>query len=98
MIRKQIPFGTISIPESSIERINKSLSEKRVSGGRYVHEFEEKFAKYVGVKYAIFTNSGTAALKMAYKYFYKELGHSNFAVPRNTKPMPTAKMAKSRNA
>jgi len=35
------------------------------SKGRYVREFEEKFAEYIGVKHAITTTSGTTALHLA---------------------------------
>lgn len=36
-------------------------------GGEEVQKFEEEFAKYVGVKYAITVNSGTSALYIAFK-------------------------------
>jgi len=36
-------------------------------GGEEVQKFEEEFAKYVGVKYAISVNSGTSALFIAFK-------------------------------
>jgi len=35
------------------------------SKGRYVEEFEEKFAEYCGCKYGITTTSGTTALHLA---------------------------------
>ncbi len=35
------------------------------SRGRFVDEFEEKFARYCGVRYGITTNSGTTALHLA---------------------------------
>lgn len=55
-----------------------------LAAGKKTEEFEQKFAKYVGVKYAIFTNSGTAALKMAYKYFIQEVDNQLFWGPENT--------------
>ncbi len=40
------------------------LSGHYVSGPK-VKEFEDRFAEYVGVKYAVAVNSGTAALHIA---------------------------------
>ena len=57
----KIPFGTISITEKSKELINESLNSRRVSSGKYVREFEERFAKLVGVKEAVAVSSGTDA-------------------------------------
>lgn len=39
-----------------------------LAAGKETEAFEQEFADYVGVKYAIFTNSCTSALKMAYKW------------------------------
>jgi len=36
-------------------------------GGEEVQKFEEEFAKYIGVKYALSVNSGTTALFVAFK-------------------------------
>ena len=57
----KIPFGTISITKESKELINKILESGRVSSGRYVREFEERFAKLIGVKEAVAVSSGTDA-------------------------------------
>jgi dTDP-4-amino-4,6-dideoxygalactose transaminase len=56
-----VPFGTISIPEPSLERIGEILHTKRVSSGKYVRMFEEKFAELLGVKEAVALSSGTDA-------------------------------------
>jgi dTDP-4-amino-4,6-dideoxygalactose transaminase len=56
-----VPFGTISIPETSGERIGEILQTKRVSSGKYVRMFEESFADLLGVKEAIALSSGTDA-------------------------------------
>jgi len=45
--------------------LNKCIYENWVSsGGPYVKEFEDKFAKYCGVKYAVACNGGTSALHL----------------------------------
>jgi len=43
------------------------LGAERVSGRSKVEEFEEKFAKYHGAKYAVATSSGSGALDIAVK-------------------------------
>lgn len=53
----------IGIEESNI--IAEVLSTGQLSSGEYVVNFENEFAKYIGTKYAVCTNSGTAALHAA---------------------------------
>jgi dTDP-4-amino-4,6-dideoxygalactose transaminase len=67
-----VPFGTISIPETSRERIGEILQTKRVSSGKYVRMFEESFADLLGVKEAIALSSGTDAdiLALAVRHDY----------------------------
>ncbi|MBD3226855.1 MAG: aminotransferase class I/II-fold pyridoxal phosphate-dependent enzyme [Candidatus Lokiarchaeota archaeon] len=50
--------------EEEIEAVIKVLKSKRLTliSGNRVSEFEKKFASYIGVKYAVAVNSGTAAL------------------------------------
>lgn len=55
-----------------------------LAAGEITKQFEDEFAKYVQAKHAIFTNSGTAALKMAYKYMKEELKVTNVWTPKNT--------------
>jgi CDP-6-deoxy-D-xylo-4-hexulose-3-dehydrase len=50
-----------STPEDE-EIVLKILRSNRLSEGRYVREFEEKWADFCGVKYCVLTNSGTSAL------------------------------------
>ncbi|HOI72935.1 MAG TPA: DegT/DnrJ/EryC1/StrS family aminotransferase [Syntrophales bacterium] len=59
--KMKVPFGTISIPEKSKEIISEILETKRVSSGKYVREFEEKFARLHGFKEAVAVSSGTDA-------------------------------------
>lgn len=56
-----VPFGTISIPESTREKIGEILQTKRVSSGKYVRLFEKKFAELLRVKEAVALSSGTDA-------------------------------------
>lgn len=47
-----------------MEAIARSLQEDGYGGGRYLREFQEKFAAFVGTKHCIATVSGTTALHM----------------------------------
>ena len=68
--KMKIPFGTISITAKSKSLINEALDLNRVSSGKYVREFERKFAKLFGVKEAAAVSSGTDALILALAVLY----------------------------
>lgn len=60
----------LSVPNLSVEQILKNLRECLESGwvstgGRFISEFENKVAKYVGVDKAVGVQSGTAGLHLA---------------------------------
>jgi dTDP-4-amino-4,6-dideoxygalactose transaminase len=57
----KVPFGTISIPKQSRDLIFQTLELNRISSGKYVREFEEKFAQLLGVNEAVAVSSGTDA-------------------------------------
>jgi len=57
----RVPFGTILIPEQSKKLIGEILETRRISSGKYVRMFEEKFAEMIGVKEAVALSSGTDA-------------------------------------
>jgi dTDP-4-amino-4,6-dideoxygalactose transaminase len=57
----RVPFGTISIPDQVRTLVNEILEKKRISSGKYVRMFEEKFAKLIGVHEAVAVSSGTDA-------------------------------------
>ncbi len=57
----KVPFGTVSITDDARKLIDQILDSKWVTKGRYVAEFEEKFAQLFGVKYAVAVSSGTDA-------------------------------------
>lgn len=66
----KIPFGTMSITEKSKKLINEILESKRVSSGKYVREFEKKFAQLIGTKEAVALSSGTDAVALALAVLY----------------------------
>ena len=66
----RIPFGTISITEKSKKIINEIIDSGRVSSGKYVRRFEEKFAALVGAQEAVAVSSGTDADALALAVLY----------------------------
>lgn len=50
------------VGEEEVEAVREVLLSGMYVSGNKVQEFEQKFAEYLGVKYAVATNSGTAAL------------------------------------
>ncbi len=57
-----IPYGRHCIEDDDIEAVSKALKRDYIATGPGIAEFEDAFAKYVGVKYAVALSSGTAAL------------------------------------
>src|SRR5262245_45091108 len=60
-----IPFHRPSIGEAEIRSVVETLESGWLTTGRNVKKFEDDFAQYVGSKYAVAVNSGTAALHLA---------------------------------
>ncbi|HPO90733.1 MAG TPA: DegT/DnrJ/EryC1/StrS family aminotransferase [Victivallales bacterium] len=65
-----------------IAKINEVLSSGQLTQGKYNTEFEEKFASYIGKKYAIAVSSGTSALEISLRIFGVE--GKEVIVPTNT--------------
>lgn len=61
----RIPIANPIIGEEEIEEVVKVLKSGFIAQGPKVAEFEEKFAEFVGAKYAVATSSGTTALHVA---------------------------------
>ena len=82
----KIPAAKIYFPEEDRKELLKQIDEILASGqltlGKYTKEFEERFAAYVGTKYAIAVNSGTSALEIPLRALDVK-GHS-VIVPTNT--------------
>lgn len=60
-----LSYGKQWVNDKDIESVINVLKGEYLTTGPYVKEFEEKVAKYVGVKYAVSVANGTAALHMA---------------------------------
>jgi len=60
-----ISLASISLDGDSIKAVSDVLKSGQLAEGPIVQKFERVFADYVGTKYAIAVNSGTAALHVA---------------------------------
>lgn len=62
---KKIPFVKLEVTEEERAAINKVLDSRQFILGDYVEQFEEEFARYLGVQYCVTVGSGTDALIFA---------------------------------
>ena len=87
-----------NIEEEDAKAMYQAVKENRLSSGKYVEEFENEFARYVGVKEAIAVNSGTAAIHLPLESLNLNAGEvittsftfaatSNVIVLQNMKPV-----------
>lgn len=60
-----LPYGRQSIDETDIEAVAQALRQDYLTTGPAVGAFEAAFAQAVGAKFAVASNSGTAALHLA---------------------------------
>ncbi|MBO5388801.1 MAG: UDP-4-amino-4,6-dideoxy-N-acetyl-beta-L-altrosamine transaminase [Lachnospiraceae bacterium] len=60
-----IPYGRQAVDEDDIQAVVDVLRSDYLTTGPKVNEFEKRVADYVGAKYAVAVNSGTAALHIA---------------------------------
>lgn len=63
-----IPISEPSLGEEELINVTDAVKSGWISSkGKYIKEFEEKFAGYCGVKYGIATSNGTVSLHLALK-------------------------------
>jgi dTDP-4-amino-4,6-dideoxygalactose transaminase len=62
---KKIALSEIDLTDEEINNVVRVLKSKWFSQGETVEKFENEFAKYLSVKYAIACSSGTSALHLA---------------------------------
>ncbi len=77
-----VPFFPDDTLPIILKEIELTLKSGRLTDGPHAKEFEEKFAEYNHVKYAVSVNSGTAALEVALRNF--NLNGKEVIVPTNT--------------
>jgi len=62
---KPIPYGRQHIDQEDIDAVVSTLQADFLTQGPKVKEFEDKFAEYVGSKYAVAVNNATSGLHLA---------------------------------
>ena len=62
---KAIPYGKQNIDQEDIDAVVKVLKADFLTQGPKVSEFEDKFAAYVGAKYAVAVNNATSGLHLS---------------------------------
>ena len=62
---KPIPYGKQFISQDDIDAVVKTLQSDFLTQGPKIAEFEEKFARYIGCKYAVAVANGTGALHLS---------------------------------
>ena len=83
--RKPIRLCHVSVSHDTSERVKELLLNGVVGQSEIIEEFEEKFARWLGVKYAVAVSSGTMADTIALavlKHFYP--GRDKVIVPALT--------------
>jgi len=76
-----IPIFRPSMGEEEIKAVSEVLKSGWIGLGPKTKEFEEKFAEYIGVKYAVALNSCTAALQLALKILNLKKGEEVITTP-----------------
>lgn len=73
--KKMIPLSVPNLSLDILENVKETIETGWVStGGKFIAEFEEKVAKYVGVEKAISCQSGTAGLHLSLRVLGVEHG------------------------
>lgn len=64
-MKNTIPYGRQHIQQDDIDAVVATLTADFLTQGPKVKEFEDKFAAYVGAKYAVAVNNATSGLHLA---------------------------------
>ena len=83
------------IKKEVFKKFEELYDSGKMSAGKEVELFEEKFANYCGQKYCVLLNSGTAALWIIGKYLYKD--GENVYVPANSFVATASALSLARN-
>lgn len=64
-MKYNIPYGKQNVTEEDIKVVVEALTSDYLTQGPRILDFEQKFAEYIGCKYAVAVSNGTAALHLA---------------------------------
>ncbi len=64
-MKNAIPYGRQNIEQDDIDAVVETLTADFLTQGPKVKEFEDKFAAYIGAKYAVAVNNATSGLHLA---------------------------------
>ena len=82
----KIPILRIPFKDEEILSVQKKiegvLKDGQIAMGKYVKEFEQKFADFIGTEYAVGVNSGTSALEIPLRAI--DVRNASVIVPTNT--------------
>jgi dTDP-4-amino-4,6-dideoxygalactose transaminase len=65
MSKWKVILTTPDLDSSDLRYISRPIRSKWLTMGKLTEKFEQRFAKLIGTRYAVFVNSGTAALHLA---------------------------------
>lgn len=78
LLELMITLGTVNISKKTKEMMQEALEKGIIGQGKYIQEFEERLAKFFGIKHAIATANGTSADAAALAAVkYKDGGKKN---------------------
>lgn len=76
-----LPFSAPDLDDDELVELTETLRAGWLSTGAKVREFEQQFAKFVGVKHAIAVNNGTTAFRLALRTLALKPGHEVIMSP-----------------
>lgn len=76
-----LPFSGPDLDESELAELTETLRAGWLSTGPKTRQFEQEFAKFVGVKHAVAVNNGTTAFRLALQALDLKPGHEVIMSP-----------------
>lgn len=80
-MNQPIPYGKQIITQDDIDGVIEVLKSDFMTQGPKIKEFEDKFANYIGCKYAVAVSNGTAALHLSTLAMNVKAGYKVITTP-----------------